>query len=375
MRAIQLSIAIVLMLIIGTVVTAQEQRGVTVAFTVSNGQGMSQFLSLGIMEGATRGMDQSFGEAELPPLPPSEIFDARVISTPGKSNLGLGSLSDFRPVASTSDPFMEVYTIAYQAGVGASSVVIGWATPLPARVTKMVIDGQDVTSMKEVTTSFAQGQATVEVSYNYKPLRFEANPVELFLDANNRQPPPSTTVEITPVGDSQASWSIQKDANWLDINPQSGTGKQTVAVQVNTRLLPAGTYNTTLEVRSPVYPARLDIPVTLRMTVGVAEVSAPNGMTLEQNYPNPFGSEAVNTGAATWIELELGQQDLDGLVTLKVYDVFGREVADLSSLVARVPGAQTVVFRPRNLASGVYTYRLRQGSYMLTRSMVILSQP
>jgi len=375
MKAIQLSSAIILMLIIGTAVMAQEQRGVTVAFTVSNGQGVSQYLSLGIMEGATRGIDPSFLEAELPPLPPSEIFDARVISTPGKSNLGLGSLSDFRPVASTSDPFMEVYTIAYQAGVGASSVVIGWATPLSSRVTKMVIDGQDVTSMQEVTTSFAQGQATVEITYNYQPLRYEANPVELFLDASNRQPPPSTTVEITPIGDSQASWSIQKDANWLDVLPQSGAGKQTVTVQLNTRLLPAGTYKTTLEVRSPVYPARLDIPVTLRMTVGISEVSAPSGMKLKQNYPNPFGSAAGNGGTATWIELELGQQDIGEQVSLKVFDIFGREVADLSPLIKHVSGNQTLVFEPRNLVSGIYTYRLRQGNYMLTRSMVILSQP
>ncbi|NOY07116.1 MAG: BACON domain-containing protein [Chlorobi bacterium] len=375
MKALQLSSTIILMLIIGTAVTAQEQRGVTVAFTVSNGQGMSQHLFLGIMEGATRGIDPSFMESELPPTPPNEIFDTRVISTPAKSDLGLGSLSDFRPVASTSDPFTEVYTIAYQAGVGASSVVIGWATPLPARVTKMLIDGQDVTPMDEVTTSFAQGQATVEITYNYKPLRFEANPVELFLDASNRQPPPSTTVEITPVGDSQAGWSIQKDANWLDVLPQSGTGKQTVTVRVNTSLLPAGTYNTTLEVRSPVYPARLDIPVTLRMTVGISEVSAPNGMNLKQNYPNPFGSATGSASTATWIELELGQRDISEQVSLKVFDIFGREVADLSPLIKQVPGGQILRYAPQNLVSGIYTYRLRQGRYILARSMVILSRP
>lgn len=374
MKALQVSIAITLMLISAFAVKAQEQRGVSVAFTVTNGQGMSQNLNLGIMEGATRGMDQSFGESELPPLPPTEIFDVRVVSTPGKSNLGLGSLSDFRPVASTSDPFTEVYTIAYQAGVGASSVVIGWATPLSSRVTKMVIDGQDVTSMKEVTTSFAQGQATVEITYNYRPLRFEANPVELFLDASNRKPPPSTTVEITPVGDSQANWSIQKDADWLNVQPQTGIGAQTVTVQVNTILLPAGTYNTTLRVRSPVYPAQLDIPVTLRMTVGVSEVSAPNGMSLKQNYPNPFGSAAGKAGSATWIELGLGQQDIDEQVSLKVYDVFGREIADLSPMIKRVPGVQVLRYEPRGFVSGVYTYRLRQGRFMLTRSMVYLSR-
>jgi hypothetical protein len=58
-------------------------------------------------------------------------------------------------------------------------------------------------------------------------------------------------------------------------------------------------------------------------------------------------------------------------VTLKVFDVAGREVSTLISgrLFA---GSYKTVWIPGSIASGVYLYRLQAGSYVVSRSMVLL---
>jgi hypothetical protein len=136
------------------------------------------------------------GEAELPPQPPNEIFDARCISTPGASQLGTGSLWDFRPALTSGNLFSVKYTVSYQAGLGASGVSMTWNHPLPGRITKVMIDDVNVTDKTEVTSQFTTGQFTVELSVDMTPLGFVSVPAELVFTANNRDPLPSTTLTL-----------------------------------------------------------------------------------------------------------------------------------------------------------------------------------
>lgn len=87
----------------------------------------------------------------------------------------------------------------------------------------------------------------------------------------------------------------------------------------------------------------------------------PDRFTLEQNYPNPFNpSTSVSyTLAAT------------GAVSLKVYDMLGREVATLADGMQEA-GAYTVPFNADRLSSGVYLYRLDAGGTALTRKMLLM---
>lgn len=82
---------------------------------------------------------------------------------------------------------------------------------------------------------------------------------------------------------------------------------------------------------------------------------------LHQNAPNPFNP-------ATTIAFSIPEA---GPVWLDVYDVQGRHVTTLveRSLSA---GRHELLFRPRNLASGLYFYRLRAENYDKTRRMVLL---
>lgn len=75
--------------------------------------------------------------------------------------------------------------------------------------------------------------------------------------------------------------------------------------------------------------------------------SAPGGFRLVQNYPNPFNP-------ATTICYQLAAVSH---VTLKVYDVLGREVRTLVNGV-ETPGSYETRFNARDLPSGVYFYRL-----------------
>lgn len=82
---------------------------------------------------------------------------------------------------------------------------------------------------------------------------------------------------------------------------------------------------------------------------------------LSQNYPNPFNP-------ATQIKYTLKS---NGYVSLKVFDVLGREVAVLVNQEQTV-GNHSVQFDARNLSSGIYFYRLESGSFVQTNKMMLL---
>ncbi|HEY6191980.1 MAG TPA: T9SS type A sorting domain-containing protein [Bacteroidota bacterium] len=74
----------------------------------------------------------------------------------------------------------------------------------------------------------------------------------------------------------------------------------------------------------------------------------PSVFSLRQNYPNPFNPTTV-------IEFELAQE---AIVTVKVYNIVGQEVATLLDRQSMDEGEQEVSFDARNMPSGVYFYRL-----------------
>jgi len=87
----------------------------------------------------------------------------------------------------------------------------------------------------------------------------------------------------------------------------------------------------------------------------------PGEFSLSQNYPNPFNpSTTINYSIPT-----------TGLVTLKVYDVIGKEVATIVNEVKNA-GNHEVRFTPSGLSSGVYFYRLQSGNFVETRKMFLM---
>lgn len=87
-----------------------------------------------------------------------------------------------------------------------------------------------------------------------------------------------------------------------------------------------------------------------------------NDFSLRQNYPNPFNP-------TTNFEFTLAANQT---VTLKIYDLLGREVATILNNEVRNKGLNKITFDARNLASGTYLYRLTSGKNSISKMMVLL---
>jgi hypothetical protein len=145
------------------------------------------------------------------------------------------------------------------------------------------------------------------------------------------------------------------------VEPAEGNGDGTITVRVTDADMPVGNYSGTLSVRSPVYPAQTDVPVTLSITVGADPLPAAERMHLS-NYPNPFER-------STRLDVRL---PMDAPATLRVFDALGRCVADLTPQLQRSGELQRIIFPAGDLPPGMYTCRLENAQQTLTRSMLLL---
>jgi hypothetical protein len=95
------------------------------------------------------------------------------------------------------------------------------------------------------------------------------------------------------------------------------------------------------------------------------DLNTPLTFNLSQNYPNPFNP-------STQINYTISHQ---GFVTLKVYDIIGREVVTLVNGYKN-EGNYSVEFNENInspiLSSGIYFYQLKEGNFVQTRKMVLL---
>ncbi len=97
-------------------------------------------------------------------------------------------------------------------------------------------------------------------------------------------------------------------------------------------------------------------------TVSVKYISeVVNGYELKQNYPNPFNP-------STTIQFSIPKNDF---VSLKVFDVNGREVVNLIS-ENKTQGTYEVNFNASNLSSGVYFYKLNTSSFSSIKKMTLI---
>ncbi len=88
-----------------------------------------------------------------------------------------------------------------------------------------------------------------------------------------------------------------------------------------------------------------------------------NVYDLKQNYPNPFNPN-------TNIQYSVAEP---GLVSLKVFDILGSQVAELVNVYQNA-GNYNIDFSAdkMNLTSGVYFYKLQAGSFVSTKKMLLL---
>jgi hypothetical protein len=109
-----------------------------------------------------------------------------------------------------------------------------------------------------------------------------------------------------------------------------------------------------------------DVVENWAIWTGVQEdASVPSAFALGQNYPNPFNPE---TGIRYQVS---GISNGATFVSLKVFDLLGREVATLVN-EQKPPGRYEVRFDGAGLASGVYLCRMAAGEFIQTRKLVLM---
>jgi len=107
---------------------------------------------------------------------------------------------------------------------------------------------------------------------------------------------------------------------------------------------------------------------------GITSIDDNNQMNpiefiLSQNYPNPFNPVTKIKYSIPSATLRQAQSDIK--ITLKVYDVLGKEIATLVN-EAKPAGTYEVEFDASDLTSGIYFYQLKAGDFVETKKMVLL---
>jgi hypothetical protein len=98
-----------------------------------------------------------------------------------------------------------------------------------------------------------------------------------------------------------------------------------------------------------------------KAVAGQGQAHTPTEFALEQNYPNPFNP-------TTTIRFAIPQNEH---VTLKVYDLLGREVATLVD-EPRKAGSYDETIDASRLASSVYVYRITAGNFSASKRLLLL---
>jgi hypothetical protein len=109
------------------------------------------------------------------------------------------------------------------------------------------------------------------------------------------------------------------------------------------------------------YRANIQIEMNTVNAINDPLAGIPKKYDLKQNYPNPFNP-------VTKINFEIPKQ---GYVSLKIYDVLGREVKTLVNEI-KTAGYYSVDFDASTLSSGVYFYKLESGTYSDIKRMMLI---
>jgi C1A family cysteine protease len=91
--------------------------------------------------------------------------------------------------------------------------------------------------------------------------------------------PPSMEVNINNAGGGDLTWTATEDADWLGVNPSSGTAPSTINVSVNTAGLTAGLYTAPIIIESPL-PCVVNAPITVTVTLQVVAPTPTPTVTL-----------------------------------------------------------------------------------------------
>jgi hypothetical protein len=164
-----------------------------------------------------------------------------------------------------------------------------------------------------------------------------------------------TLTLVNSAADTFFSVTFSDRDSWPEL--PDGGGNSLVPVEIN----PTGDLNDPANWRASYAvhgsPGRDD----LTTSVENPQEEIPQSFALSQNYPNPFNP-------ITNFRFRISDF---GFVSLKVFDLLGREIATLVNGEKKA-GKYEITFNAENLPSGIYFYRLHTADGMITKKMILM---
>lgn len=254
---------------------------------------------------------------------------------------------------------------------GSSEGVAGLSSALEETGT-----GRTFTSVfEDWTIANGLNDMTVDSRYGYVYPGLTAPTAKVAADPNvtiaGLKIPPLGTSYVTFSGGANLSVAISGAGGKLTAKAlELGSSKRVADLSNGSTFLETGfgtTYNTITLVLTDTSSSD-SVTVNLTATGATSTSAVQNSAStsaslydLSQNYPNPFNP-------VTTIQFRTQNSEL---LTLKVYDAVGREVATLAE--GRYPaGTHQVTFDGNRLSSGMYFYRLTSGSFISTKRMMLV---
>jgi len=321
-------------------------------------------LHFGIDPNATNGIDGSLNENELPPVPPTGVFDARFTGeglTPPVP-IGEGLKNDYR-LGTQYDTSFHKYRLKYKVGSG-DSILIKWDI-IPIGVSgniKDIFGGILINKSLDpgpdsllITNHLGLSILELSVLYEY-PYPVELSSFTSLISGNN------VKLEWTTSMESQnAGFAIERkdlgEQNWAEIGFVTGfiNSNEYNYYNFTDHNLNQGKYNYRLK--------QIDLNGNYEYfeLSEIVEIGIPDNFFLSQNYPNPFNP-------VTTIKFNLPS---DGNIKLYLYDLKGSFVKNLSEGFKN-SGYYEINFYSEGLPSGTYYYKLETADGSITKKMMIV---
>ncbi|MBK7865852.1 MAG: T9SS type A sorting domain-containing protein [Ignavibacteriales bacterium] len=159
---------------------------------------------------------------------------------------------------------------------------------------------------------------------------------------------------------NNAGFSIERksgDGSWVTIGEVAGAGTSTAVIHYSfaDKSLGSGNYYYRLIQKD------LDGTTKIYDLLNEVLIGVPEKFELNQNFPNPFNP-------TTSISFSL---PVSGVVSLKVYNTMGEEVATLVN-ETREAGSYEIKFDATKITSGIYFYTLTSGEFKMTKKLVLM---
>lgn len=343
----------------------QDTAEVSIPFFMFDNGGGQNTLYLGFDSTATDSIDENLGESDLPPFPPTGVFETRWTLPANGFDGSLSSYKDYRNGGGAILGDTIEYRLKYQGSSDADTMYFSWDFPpeisafMQDLVTGTIINvNMNGTGVYGLYNFGALNQMKLLVYYNIIPVEltsFTANVIgnNVIL---NWETATETNTKGFAIERSEVNNSGSGNTIWQEIGYIAGAGT-TTEPQLYTFI------------DENVLSGRCSYRLKMIDFNGIVEYSKEIEINanvqlrflLDQNYPNPFNP-------TTMIKFSIAKETF---VNLSVYNSLGERVMELKNEIMS-PGNYEIDFDGTTLTSGVYLYKIKAGDFIQMKKMMLL---